>query len=60
MKVGVVIFPGSNCDQDAIYAFQNQFAHDIILKGETPHFKILDIKPRWIFQIASGNGNSTW
>jgi RHS repeat-associated protein len=41
-------------------AFQNQFAHDIILKGETPHFKILDIKPRWIFQIASGNGNSTW
>jgi phosphoribosylformylglycinamidine synthase subunit PurQ / glutaminase len=25
MKVGVVVFPGSNCDKDAVYAFQNQF-----------------------------------
>jgi phosphoribosylformylglycinamidine synthase len=25
MKVGVVIFPGSNCDQDAIYVFRNLF-----------------------------------
>lgn len=25
MKVGIVIFPGSNCDQDAIYAFKNMF-----------------------------------
>lgn len=25
MKVGVVIFPGSNCDKDAVYAFNNQF-----------------------------------
>ncbi len=30
MKVGVVIFPGSNCDQDAIYAFQNQFGCETI------------------------------
>lgn len=30
MKVGVVIFPGSNCDQDAIYAFQNQYGCETI------------------------------
>jgi len=30
MKVGVVIFPGSNCDQDAIYAFQNQFGCETV------------------------------
>ncbi|MBL0317445.1 MAG: hypothetical protein IPP69_17430 [Flavobacteriales bacterium] len=41
-------------------AFQNQFAHDIILKGDVPHFRILDIKPKWSLQIANGNGNSTW
>jgi len=31
MKVGVVIFPGSNCDQDAIYAFQNIFGCEVVL-----------------------------
>jgi phosphoribosylformylglycinamidine synthase subunit PurQ / glutaminase len=31
MKVGVVIFPGSNCDQDAIYAFQNIFCCEVVL-----------------------------
>jgi phosphoribosylformylglycinamidine synthase I len=30
MKVGVVIFPGSNCDQDAVYAFQNQFGCETV------------------------------
>jgi phosphoribosylformylglycinamidine synthase len=30
MKVGVVIFPGSNCDQDAIYAFKNIFGCETI------------------------------
>ncbi len=30
MKVGVVIFPGSNCDQDAIYAFRNQFGCETV------------------------------
>jgi phosphoribosylformylglycinamidine synthase len=30
MKVGVVIFPGSNCDQDAIYAFENQFGCETV------------------------------
>ncbi len=30
MKTGVVIFPGSNCDQDAIYAFRNQFGCETV------------------------------
>jgi phosphoribosylformylglycinamidine synthase len=30
MKVGVVIFPGSNCDADAVYAFKNQFGCDVV------------------------------
>lgn len=30
MKVGVVIFPGSNCDQDAIYAFKNMFGCETV------------------------------
>lgn len=30
MKVGVVIFPGSNCDHDAVYAFHNQFGCETI------------------------------
>ena len=30
MKVGVVIFPGSNCDRDAIYAFRNIFGCETV------------------------------
>ena len=30
MKFGVVIFPGSNCDHDMIYAFQNILEQDVI------------------------------
>lgn len=30
MKVGVVIFPGSNCDKDALYAFNNLFGCETI------------------------------
>lgn len=30
MKVGVVIFPGSNCDKDALYAFNNQFGCETV------------------------------
>lgn len=30
MKIGVVIFPGSNCDKDAVYAFNNQFGCETI------------------------------
>lgn len=30
MKVGVVIFPGSNCDADAVYAFKNQFGCEVV------------------------------
>jgi phosphoribosylformylglycinamidine synthase subunit PurQ / glutaminase len=30
MKVGVVIFPGSNCDADAVFAFKNQFGCEVV------------------------------
>jgi phosphoribosylformylglycinamidine synthase I len=30
MKVGVVIFPGSNCDKDAVYAFKNVFGCETV------------------------------
>jgi len=30
MKVGIVIFPGSNCDKDAVYAFNNQFGVETV------------------------------
>ncbi len=30
MKVGIVIFPGSNCDKDAVYAFQNVFGCETV------------------------------
>lgn len=41
-------------------AFQNQMAHDWLRHGTSPHFKILDIKPRWSIQFSDGNGNSNW
>jgi phosphoribosylformylglycinamidine synthase I len=37
MKVGVVIFPGSNCDQDAIYAFQNMFGYQTVALFHKDH-----------------------
>jgi phosphoribosylformylglycinamidine synthase len=30
MKAGVVIFPGSNCDKDAVYAFRNVFGCETV------------------------------
>ena len=30
MKVGVLIFPGSNCDKDTIWAFQNMFGQEVV------------------------------
>jgi phosphoribosylformylglycinamidine synthase len=30
MKVGVLVFPGSNCDKDAVWAFQNMFGQEVV------------------------------
>ncbi|MDA3952973.1 MAG: phosphoribosylformylglycinamidine synthase subunit PurQ [Bacteroidales bacterium] len=30
MKFGVVVFPGSNCDQDMIYVLQNIMEHEVV------------------------------
>lgn len=37
MKVGVVVFPGSNCDQDAVYAFQNLFGCETVMLWHKDH-----------------------
>ena len=30
MKIGIVVFPGSNCDNDLFYAFEKQKMYDVI------------------------------
>ena len=30
MKFGVVVFPGSNCDQDIIYTLRNTFKQHVV------------------------------
>ncbi len=37
MKVGIVIFPGSNCDEDAVYAFGNQFGCETVKLWHKDH-----------------------
>jgi phosphoribosylformylglycinamidine synthase len=37
MKVGVVVFPGSNCDEDAVSAFRDQFGCETIKLWHKEH-----------------------
>jgi len=37
MKVGIVIFPGSNCDEDAVYAFKNIFGCQVVKLWHKDH-----------------------
>lgn len=37
MKVGVVIFPGSNCDEDAVFAFKNIFNCEVVKLWHKDH-----------------------
>ena len=30
MKFGVIVFPGSNCDQDMIYTLRNVLGHEVV------------------------------
>lgn len=30
MKIGVIVFPGSNCDHDMVYALKNIIGHDVV------------------------------
>jgi phosphoribosylformylglycinamidine synthase len=30
MKIGILIFPGSNCDKDAVWAFENMFGQEVV------------------------------
>lgn len=37
MKFGVVVFPGSNCDQDIIYTLQNVLGQDVVALWHKDH-----------------------
>jgi phosphoribosylformylglycinamidine synthase subunit PurQ / glutaminase len=37
MKIGVVIFPGSNCDADAVYAFEHEFGCEVVKLWHKDH-----------------------
>jgi phosphoribosylformylglycinamidine synthase len=37
MKVGVVVFPGSNCDEDAVSAFRDQFSCETVKLWHKDH-----------------------
>lgn len=37
MKVGVVVFPGSNCDEDAVHAFRDQFGCEVVKLWHKDH-----------------------
>jgi phosphoribosylformylglycinamidine synthase len=43
MKVGVVVFPGSNCDRDAAYAVRLAGAEVELLWHETPDLRAADV-----------------
>jgi hypothetical protein len=40
--------------------FQNQFAHDFLMKGESKWFRVLDTKPSWYWYFGTGSGNTLW
>ena len=51
------------------HIFQNQFAHDFMMGGESPYFRRLDELPtddpyytpnKWYFYFGSGSGNTLW
>jgi hypothetical protein len=42
------------------HAFQNRFAHDTLMKGESYWFLPLDIPPSWFFYFGFGSGNTLW
>lgn len=42
------------------HEFQNKFAHDVIMRGDSPYFKVLDRDPKWYFSISTGTGNTLW
>lgn len=58
--VGVGPFRLGKNSEQIRHRFQNRFAHDFIMGGESPYFKVLDIKPRWYFYFGSGTGNTLW
>ena len=40
--------------------FQNRFAHDLLCKGDSPYFEVLDRPRQFYFYFGSGTGNTLW
>ena len=50
----------SSPQENIRHIFQNIFAHDIIMRGDSPYFKVLDRDPCWYFYNGTGTGNTLW
>jgi hypothetical protein len=54
------VLEGWNSEKNP-HIIQNRFAHDYMQKGSTPWFKVLDIKPKFYFNLgSSGYGNGLY
>ena len=50
---------GRNSEQIR-HVFQNRFAHDLLMGGESYWFKKLPISPSWYWSFGFGSGNTLW
>ena len=58
--VGIGPFRFGKNSEQIRHTYQNRFAHDFLMKGDSPYFKVLDIKPKWYYYFGSGTGNTLW
>jgi hypothetical protein len=43
------------------HALQNKLAHDGLMHGESPYFRVLpNRKPKWFWYFGTGSGNTLW
>jgi RHS repeat-associated protein len=51
---------GRNSEKNR-HAIQNRFAHDFMMGGDSPYFRVdKSKKSTWYFNIGSGSGNTLW
>jgi RHS repeat-associated protein len=60
LYVGFGPFKFGKNSENIRHLYQNQFAHDKLMKGESPYFKVLEKKPKWYFYFGTGTGNTLW
>ncbi len=60
LYVGIGPFRFGRNSEQIRHTYQNRFAHDFLMGGDSPYFKVLDIKPSWYFYYGVGTGNTLW